>query len=146
MEIEGQRVHAHLLYLLTDCPGFLTNVLFSRSQFGKKVGHEQLCCSLTFLISFDVNQYPFARALENLFSLTCFHFLFSIKTFFSSLKNQWFSGFHENNCSSVIRQKGESQNGCFKKANHAKFSEKCSFFGKFDVLCFLENKVLLLTC
>ena len=26
--------------------------------------------------------------------------------------------------SSVIRQKGESQNGCFKKARHAKISEK----------------------
>ena len=29
--------------------------------------------------------------------------------------------------SSVIRQKGESQNGCFKKAKHAKFSEKQTF-------------------
>ena len=60
---------------------------------------------------------------------------------------------------SVIRQKGESQNGCFKKKKHVKFSEKqtfltpwythvcvlggkkCSFFGKFDVLCFLETPV-----
>ena len=29
--------------------------------------------------------------------------------------------------SSVIRQKSESQNGCFKKTNHAKFSEKRTF-------------------
>ena len=29
--------------------------------------------------------------------------------------------------SSVIRQKGESQNGCFKKAKHAKISEKQAF-------------------
>ena len=55
--------------------------------------------------------------------------------------------------SSVIRQKGESQNGCFKKTKHFKFSEKrtfltpykhmyvclsggkkCSFCGKFEVL------------
>ena len=28
---------------------------------------------------------------------------------------------------SVIRQKGESQNGCFKKTKHAKFSEKRTF-------------------
>ena len=28
------------------------------------------------------------------------------------------------NISSVIRQKGESQNECFKKTNHVKFSEK----------------------
>ena len=28
---------------------------------------------------------------------------------------------------SVIRQKGESQNGCFKKTKHAKFSEKQTF-------------------
>ena len=40
--------------------------------------------------------------------------------------------------SSVIRQKGESQNGCFKKTKHA----KCLFFGKFGVLCFLEKPVL----
>ena len=59
---------------------------------------------------------------------------------------------------SVIKPKGESQNGCFKKTKHAKFSEKKNFltpyicvcvsggqkylfFGKFDVLCFLETPV-----
>ena len=31
------------------------------------------------------------------------------------------------NKSPVIRQKGESQNGCFKKTKHAKFSEKQTF-------------------
>ena len=53
-----------------------------------------------------------------------------------------------------MRQKGESQNGCFKKAKHAKISEKmfvlfvclffekCLFFGNFDILCFLETPVL----
>ena len=68
--------------------------------------------------------------------------------------------------SSVVRQKGESQNGCFKKTKHVKFSEKrtfllrvrtlmcvsgkgsggkkCSFFGKFGVFCFLETPVLRL--
>ena len=63
--------------------------------------------------------------------------------------------------SSVIRQKGESQNGCFKKTKHAKCLEKrtsltpwyahvrvrsggkkSSFFGKFGVLYFLETPVL----
>ena len=57
---------------------------------------------------------------------------------------------------SVIKQKSESQNGCFKKMNHAKFSQKqtfntyvrvsggkkCLFFGKFGVFCFLETPVL----
>ena len=33
----------------------------------------------------------------------------------------------ENYKSSEIRQNGESQNGCFKKANHAKISEKQTF-------------------
>ena len=28
---------------------------------------------------------------------------------------------------SVMRQKGESQNGCFKKTKHVKFSEKRTF-------------------
>ena len=50
---------------------------------------------------------------------------------------------------------GESQNGSFKKAKHAKISEKqtfltlcvsagkkCLFFGNFGVLCFLETPVL----
>ena len=59
------------------------------------------------------------------------------------------------------KAKGESQNGCFKKAKYAKFSEKrtfltpdmhtdvcvsgdkkCSFFGKLGVLSFLETLVL----
>ena len=66
--------------------------------------------------------------------------------------------------SSVIRQKGEShesQNGCFMKTKHTKFSEKrtfltpwyahvrvkytrtkCLFYGKFGVLRFLETPVL----
>ena len=63
--------------------------------------------------------------------------------------------------SSVIRRKGESQNGCFKKTKHTKFFEKrtflpsdtppyvcvsggkkCSFFENFGVLCFLETPVL----
>ena len=56
-------------------------------------------------------------------------------------------------------RKGKSQNECFKKIKHAKFSEKrtflntytyvcisggkrCSFFGQFGVLCFLETPVL----
>ena len=51
---------------------------------------------------------------------------------------------------SVIRQKDESQNGGNKKTKHAKFSEKrtfltsrkCSFFGKFGMLCFLVTSVL----
>ena len=63
---------------------------------------------------------------------------------------------------SVIRQKSESQYGCFKKTKHAKFSEKtkisyplirtptCAyqrvrnvcFFGKFGVICFIETPVL----
>ena len=58
---------------------------------------------------------------------------------------------------SVTRQKGESQNGCFKKTKHVKFisspvictctcayqgGRKCSFLGKFGVICFLETPVL----
>ena len=37
----------------------------------------------------------------------------------------------------VIRQKGESQNGCFKKAKHSKFSEKRTFLtsGMFTYAC-----------
>ena len=54
-----------------------------------------------------------------------------------------------------MRQKGESQNGCFKKAKHAKISKKqtflcvsvgkkCLFYGNFGGLCFLETPVLRL--
>ena len=52
--------------------------------------------------------------------------------------------------SSVIRQKGETQIGCFKKTKYAKFAcvyqgvRNVCFFGKFDVLCFLETSVLRL--
>ena len=58
--------------------------------------------------------------------------------------------------SSATRLKSESQNGCYNKKKHAKFSEKrifltpvCvsggkkySFFGKFGVFCFLVTPVL----
>ena len=52
--------------------------------------------------------------------------------------------------SSVIRQKGESQNGCFKKTKHAKYSEKQTFFTPWyahvrtgsGVLCFPETPIL----
>ena len=46
--------------------------------------------------------------------------------------------------SSGTRQKGESQNGCFKNAKHAKISEKqtCLFFRNFGMLWFLETPVL----
>ena len=52
--------------------------------------------------------------------------------------------------SSVIRKKGESQNGCFKNTKYVKHvcvseGKKCSFFGKFGVLCFLETFVLRFT-
>ena len=53
--------------------------------------------------------------------------------------------------SSIIRPKDEYQNMCFKKTKHLKFYEKqtflgkkCSFFGKFDVLYFLEIPILRL--
>ena len=39
----------------------------------------------------------------------------------------WYWERLDNYISSVIRQKGESQNGCFKKTKHAKFSEKQTF-------------------
>ena len=50
--------------------------------------------------------------------------------------------------SSVIKQKGKSENGCFKKTKHAKFSEKNISYPlirtrtSFDMLCFLETPVL----
>ena len=68
--------------------------------------------------------------------------------------------------SSVTRKKGQSQNGCYKKTKHAKFSEKqtfltpwyahvdthtfvcvsggkkCLFFRKFSGLCFVVTPVL----
>ena len=52
-----------------------------------------------------------------------------------------FSRVIENQISSVIRQKGESKNGGNKKAKHAKFSEKWTFF----VFCFLVTSVLRFT-
>ena len=72
------------------------------------------------------------------------------------MKTNFHSLNHKN--SSVKRQKGESQNGVSRKQSTSKFpknehfllpdthtyvcvpgGKKCSFFGKFDVLCFLET-------
>ena len=43
-------------------------------------------------------------------------------------------------CWSVMRQKGESQNGCFSVCVSG--GKKCLSFGNFGVLCFLETPVL----
>ena len=67
----------------------------------------------------------------------------------------------QDNIALVIKQKGESQNGCYKKTKQTKFSKnehflpphththvcisagkKCSFFRKFSVLCFLFYHLL----
>ena len=41
---------------------------------------------------------------------------------------EWFSNnYAKMNSVLVTRQKGESQNGCFKNTKHAKFSEKRTF-------------------
>ena len=98
---------------------------------------------------------------------------------FSGIAKRYFQVFLAEVYSSAIRQKGESQNGCYRKTKHAKFPQKrtfsppdthtskltintperrqwrcsvvfivnfdvcvsggkkCSFFGKFGVLCFL---------
>ena len=52
-----------------------------------------------------------------------FSLKFMIELFY---KNSW-RLLTVNYNSSVIRQKGKSQNGCFKKTKHAKFSEKRTF-------------------
>ena len=47
--------------------------------------------------------------------------------------------------SSLIRQKGESKSGGKKKTKHGQILsgvKKCSFFGKFAVLCFLVTSFL----
>ena len=74
-----------------------------------------------------------------------------IKNFiFCAVSEQWFLKSAVCEVSMVIREKGESQNGCFKKTKHDKLSEKrtfhvrgkkCSFFGKFGVLCSLKTPV-----
>ena len=49
-------------------------------------------------------------------------------SFYDSLNKSGSSKYRWGSKSSVIRQKGESQNGCcFKKTKHAKFSEKRTF-------------------
>ena len=88
-------------------------------------GNLEITCFFTFpdcdgfIYVLVVNIYEKASIRR---TLTFFHalldFVFSTKTF---SKDNFI------NQSSVIRQKGESQNGCFKKTKHAKFSEKQTF-------------------
>ena len=97
---------------------------------------------------------------------------FAITSFIHAVKLRKSKPKIKNSNSLVIRQKGKSQIGYFKKTKLAKFSEirtfltpicrrtcayqgthmyvcvsgdtKCSFFGKFGVLCFLEAPILTL--
>ena len=93
---------------------------------------------------------------EFTFKVYCaLNFFFSCNIFFSET-------LVHNNSSSLIRQKGESQNGRFKKTRHVKFlekrtfltpwydvcvseGEKCLLLGKFGVLCFLNTSFLWFT-
>ena len=86
--------------------------------------------------------------------------LFVVYSLYRTTRNDYSTGTAWSS-SSVIRQKGESQNGGNKKTKHANFpknerflrpdshtyvcesgGKKCSFFGKFGVLCFLVTFVL----
>ena len=86
-----------------------------------------------------------------------YDFMFKWSLLFSLIGKHWSNVFQK--VQSIVGNKakmGESQNGCFKKIKHAKFSEKRTFltpwyahvkkcqgfFGKFGVLCFLETPVL----
>ena len=82
------------------------------------------------------------------------------KRYFGESKVAYWYMFCDLNCLGcwiVLRQKGKFQNGCYKKTKHAKFSakrtfliphvclsggEKCSFSGKFGVLCLLVTPVV----
>ena len=57
-------------------------------------------------------------------TISCFPSYSSINVFDNDI-SRWLTIMTR---SSVIRQKGESQNGSFKKTKHAKFSEKRTFF------------------
>ena len=53
--------------------------------------------------------------------------ILSATNIYQSCEKRFVSDPVYNEKSLVIRQKGESQNGCFKKAKHAKISEKQTF-------------------
>ena len=63
-------------------------------------------------------KYPDGRGSSAQQQVTCYAF--------KDINNWWIVK-HPERYSSVKRQKGESQNGCFKKAKHAKMSEKQTF-------------------
>ena len=136
--------------------------------------------SLLFCYENGINQYAGQKSLTDVFGRVLFFlFFFSLSRFSftdtgDSEDNKgmegtfFYSTLHfypltniQIFIASVIRQKGESLNGCFKKTKHVKFSEKTNisnslirtrtcayqgvrnvrFFGIFDVLCFLETPV-----
>ena len=98
-------------------------------------------------------------AAFTLYSLKCIHWSPSYRVYHKADYSSYY-GKHFNlttlQISSVIREKGESQNGCFRKTNMLNFPKKehflppdthtCGnfgkFIGKFDVLCLLETPVL----
>ena len=73
----------------------------------------------------------------------------------NGLRRLWVESLWKIDISPVIRQEGEPQNVGNKKTKHVKLSEKrtfltpckkCSFLGKFGLLCFLETPVLRFGC
>ena len=72
----------------------------------------------TFSLCLYVLKFILSFKLWHQFNATKKH-----RTMFSSNSKDPFA----DDNSSVIRQKGESRNGCFKRTKHAKFSEKRTF-------------------
>ena len=108
---------------------YLFAVVFENSCFSKFHTIHRKTPVLEYFLNEVYQAWTPATLLKRDFNAVVF--LEYRKIFKNSLFSDYFCqwSFHNifNHISPVMRQKGESQNGCFRKIKHAKFSEKQTF-------------------
>ena len=127
---ENSHIKRNLDHKANDANRHIWSSSINFRFFGRKSWSQQKLAKRSLIL-----QYSFAQKasliLQYLNSLNIIKNILpqysQIITHFTNFPANMFLVGVRKNISSVIRQKGESQNGCFKKTKHAKFSEKRTF-------------------
>ena len=124
---ENSHIKRNLDHKANDANRHIWSSSINFRFFGRKSRSQQKLAKRSLIL-----QYSFAqKASLNLRNLNIIKNILpqqsQIITHFTNFPANMFLVGVGKNISSVIRQKGESQNGCFKKTKEAKFSEKWIF-------------------
>ena len=110
----------HFFFFTKSSDAVLVYIIFCFVVFNSSVNEFHSCTKICIPKVINPCNLPLYQVVLSFFCLIVFCFVLSprMSLFYKYVKSD---------ISSVIRQKGESQNGGNKKTKHAKFSEKRTF-------------------